>query len=232
MKTSGILTVLIMVSIPLITQARPSMSGSSYTDSEAAPSAPKKTVKSGPIGFGSQGKFVLEVPLFDHSSAEITTENDEDENDLKVDSTASVYRVNLGYMIVPHLQVRAGFGLASQTYKVQDSDNEYESDGSTLSVGARYYFNVGDGVYPLVGGEYITTTETTPLDSDREIETETTAKSVGAGLLYALGGPSGGFMSAVISQQWKEQKAKFDGDEGPSVESSVFAFELAAGLYF
>ena len=236
MKVLGTLLAFVLVSTPFFGHARPPSSGSSFTESVTRHEAPTKTQQSKPSDFTAPGKVTLGVPLLQHVTGELQIEYPESSanSEFKQEQSRSVYRVELGYMAVRNVQLRLGLGYgSSEDAAVEGEEGEYTETSIQYGIGARYYFDLDNGFYPFLGTHYSFNSREVDEDAYDKIKYEGSAFDLGAGVLYALGGDSGGFLSMVLNRQTTEiEETSSEADSKPIDKSTAMVLELAAGLYF
>jgi hypothetical protein len=231
MKVLGIVLAFFLVSMPVLSLARPPISGSSITESVTRYEVPPKSQQSKSGDFAAQGKVALGVPLFKRLSGELKIESP-GSDEFKQERSRSSYRVELGYMVVRNVQLRFGLGYASyEEAAVEDEEGEYTQTRTEYGVGARYYFDLDNGFYPFLSTQYTLLSD--EADDREPIKEEGSHFDLGAGILYALGGDSGGFLSLALNRQTGESELTSSAfDSKLTRKSTAINLALAAGLYF
>ena len=175
--------------------------------------------------FIDQGKFAVGIESFTRNSLEVDSDNKSRSSGASLKSSVdSFYAFEIGYMVIPSLQLRLGCSLVSKEKQYDAPDNEEISETS-IEPGLRYYVQASPTLFPFATVSYALN-----LEEYGDVEAEGTEMSVGAGMLIALGGGQGGFAAAsleYVSSQRTDNSAR------EATETFVgFQTQLILGLFF
>ena len=242
MKVFRTILAILLVCMPILSLARPPSSGSSLNKSISRSQATQKSEQSKPVDFTAKGKVALGVPLLKRRSGELKLDYESGAlYDNKQDRSTGIYRIELGYMVVRNVQLRLGLGYFTYDQSAVDNEEfqyienslEYGTIGTEFGAGARYYFDLENGFYPFVGTQYTFLSFEDEYRGNVTEEEESTVFDLGAGVLFALGGETGGFLSLLLSRQMiEEEETSSEEDPNPKIKSTAINLELTAGLYF
>ena len=182
----------------------------------------------GGSSFIDQGKFAIGIETFSRTDAEV--ERDGPGTDYKADVITGNYAFDIGYMVIPALQLRLGYSLQTSETKFADSDSSFEDSETSIEPGFRYYFQASPILFPFATFTYALTTEESD-DSDES--TEGTEMRAGGGLLVALGGGQGGFAAASVEYVSSETTFETEYSSGETTRTfGGLRTQLILGLYF
>jgi hypothetical protein len=193
---------------------------------QAAPS------NEGGPAFLEQGKFAIGIETFNRDSRE--SEIEYGGSTFKAERDTTTYAFEIGYMVIPALQLRLGYSLESRETKDEGSDDTNESSETSIKPGFRYYVQASPTLFPFGTVSYALTSEE---DDDFDETMDGTEMSAGVGMLVALGGGQGGFAAAsveyVSSEETREGgQASVSGTFETTRTYAGLRTQLILGLYF
>lgn len=147
----------------------------------------------------------------------------------EVSTTAFGIAPQIGYFVIPNLEIGVRLGYQSTTTEPKGGD-ESETSGFNVGLYGAYYFRFleRNALYPYVGVafDYLSLT---PEAEDTEISG--TDIRPGIGLALAIGSRTGGFMKLGIDYQIRSTTTEVDGDEASNESTSGVVVGLGFGLY-
>lgn len=142
--------------------------------------------------------------------------------------TAFGIQPQIGYFVIPNLEIGVRLGYQSTTTEPEEGDEE-ETSGFNVGLYGAYYFRFleRNALYPYVGVAFDYFSQTPGEDT----EDSGTDIRPGIGLALAIGSRTGGFMKLGIDYQIRSLTREFDGDEVHTDSTSGVVVGLGFGLY-